>query len=37
VLTHRYRVGVRKQNIAEQVARSPKDVELRDVEIGKGI
>ncbi len=37
VLTHRYRVGVRKQNITEQVTRSPKDVELRDVEIGKGI
>lgn len=37
VLTHRHRVGVRKQNISEQVVRSPKDVELRDVEIGKGI
>lgn len=37
VLTHRQRAGVRKQNINEQVTRSPKDVELRDVEIGKGI
>ena len=37
VLTHRHRVGVKKQNIAAQVARSPKDVELRDVESGKGI
>lgn len=37
VLTHRQREGARKQNIAEQVARSPKDVELRDVEVGKGI
>lgn len=37
VLTHRQREGVRKQNINEQVKRSPKDVELRDVEIGKGI
>lgn len=37
VLTHRRREGVRKQKIADQVARSPKDVELRDVEIGKGI
>ena len=37
VLTHRQREGVRKQNISEQVRRSSKDVELRDVEIGKGI
>jgi len=37
VLTHRHRVGVRKQNISEQIARSSKDVELRDVETGKGI
>lgn len=37
VLTHRQREGVRKQNINEQVTRSPKDVELRDVEVGKGI
>lgn len=37
VLTHRQREGVRKQKISEQVVRSPKDVELRDVEVGKGI
>lgn len=37
VLTHRRREGVRKQNINEQVTRSSKDVELRDVEVGKGI
>lgn len=38
VLTHRHRPGVRKQNISAQVARDPKEaVELRDVEIGKGI
>jgi NADH-quinone oxidoreductase subunit J len=37
VLTHRQREGVRKQNINEQVTRSSKDVELRDVEVGKGI
>lgn len=37
VLTHRQREGARKQSISEQVVRSPKDVELRDVEIGKGI
>lgn len=37
VLTHRHREGVRKQNINAQVTRSPKDVELRDVEVGKGI
>lgn len=37
VLTHRQRAGVRKQNISTQVTRSSKDVELRDVEVGKGI
>jgi len=38
VLTHRQRPGVRKQRIADQVARDAKDaVELRDVEVGKGI
>jgi len=38
VLTHRRREGVRKQNISAQVARDPKEaVELRDVEVGKGI
>ncbi len=38
VLTHRHREGVRKQNISAQVARDPKEaVELRDVEVGKGI
>lgn len=37
VLTHRRREGVRKQNISTQVTRSSKDVELRDVEVGKGI
>ena len=38
VLTHRRREGVRKQNISAQVARDPKEaVELRDVEVGRGI
>jgi len=38
VLTHRTRKGVRKQNIAEQVARSPEDtIEVVQVETGKGI
>ena len=38
VLTHRRRDGVRKQRIADQIARDPKGaVELRDVEVGKGI
>ena len=38
VLTHRRRPGVRKQVIANQIARDAKDaVKLRDVEIGKGI
>jgi len=38
VLTHRTRPGVRKQRIADQVARHPDDtLEIRKVEIGKGI
>jgi NADH-quinone oxidoreductase subunit J len=38
VLTHRRRVGVRRQNIAEQVARSPGDtIEIRKVPSGKGL
>ncbi|MDA0676011.1 MAG: NADH-quinone oxidoreductase subunit J [Proteobacteria bacterium] len=38
VLTHRRRVGVRRQNIARQVARSPADtIEIRKVPSGKGL
>ncbi len=38
VLTHRQRGGVRKQSIAKQVARRPKDgVELVKVQFGQGI
>lgn len=38
VLTHRRRDGVRKQKIHNQVTRDAKEaVELRDVEVGKGI
>ena len=38
VLTHRRRVGVRRQNIARQVARSPADtIEIRKVLSGKGL
>ena len=38
VLTHRRRTGVRKQSIADQIARSAKEsVEVRDVPTGKGI
>ncbi|MCK0070995.1 MULTISPECIES: NADH-quinone oxidoreductase subunit J [Kordiimonas] len=38
VLTHRTRPGVKRQNIAEQVARRPEDAfELVDVEVGKGV
>ncbi len=38
VLTHRRRPGVRKQVIADQVARRPHDtIEIRKVETGKGI
>ena len=37
VLTHRQRVGVKKQNIGNQLARSADDVEVRKVEVGKGI
>ncbi len=38
VLTHRRRPGVRRQRIADQVARRPEEcVEVRKVEPGKGI
>ncbi len=38
VLTHRRRPDVRRQRIADQIARSAKDnVEVRDVPTGKGI
>jgi NADH-quinone oxidoreductase subunit J len=38
VLTHRRRVGVRRQRIGDQIARSAKEsVELRDVPTGKGL
>ncbi len=38
VLTHRQRIGVKKQNITEQLARHPNNsVEVRKVEVGKGI
>jgi len=38
VLTHRDRPGVKRQNIATQVARRPEDAfELVDVEVGKGV
>ncbi len=38
VLTHRQRPGVKRQNIAKQVARRPEDAfELVDVEVGKGV
>ncbi|NQV44324.1 MAG: NADH-quinone oxidoreductase subunit J, partial [Rhodospirillales bacterium] len=38
VLTHRQRPGVRKQAIADQLARHPEDtVEMRTIEPGKGI
>lgn len=38
VLTHRRRAGVRRQRIADQIARSAKEsVEVRDVPTGKGI
>ena len=38
VLTLRHRVGVKRQNIAEQVARDPaKAIEVREVESGQGI
>ena len=38
VLTHRRRGGVRRQNIADQIARRAEDtVEVRKVEVGKGI
>lgn len=38
ILTLRHKIGVKRQSIAEQVARQPKDaIEVRDVESGKGI
>ncbi len=38
VLAHRTRPGVKKQNIAEQVARTPAGaIELKKVETGKGV
>jgi len=38
VLTHRRRTGVRRQRIADQLARRPEEtVEVRQVETGKGI
>ncbi len=38
VLTHRKRPGVRKQRIADQVARKPEDtLEIRKIESGRGI
>lgn len=38
VLTHRQRPGVKRQNIAAQVARRPEDAfELVDVEVGQGV
>ena len=38
VLTHRQRPGVRRQDIARQVARRPEDtIEVRKVPSGKGI
>ena len=38
VLAHRTRPGVKKQNISEQVARTPEDsIEIKKVETGKGV
>lgn len=38
VLTHRQRVGVKKQNISDQLARrAEQSVEVRKVDVGKGI
>jgi len=38
VLTHRKRSGVKKQRIADQVARRPEDtLEIHEVESGRGI
>jgi NADH-quinone oxidoreductase subunit J len=38
VLTHRAREGVRRQNVAKQVARRPAEtIEIKKVESGKGI
>ncbi len=37
LLTHRRRTGVRKQVVADQVARNASSVELRKVQTGRGI
>ena len=38
VLAHRTRPGVKKQNISEQVARTPEEsIEIKKVETGKGV
>lgn len=38
VLTHRRRAGVRRQDVASQIARRPKDtIEIRNIPSGKGI
>jgi NADH-quinone oxidoreductase subunit J len=38
VLTLRHRTDVKRQNIAEQVLRNPKDaMELKDVKPGQGL
>lgn len=37
LLTHRRRTGVRRQTIADQVDRSPRSVELRKVQSGRGL
>ena len=37
VLTHRRRTGVKRQRIADQNARGTDTVEVRKVEVGKGI
>ena len=38
VLTHRFREGVRKQKISQQVSRRREDsVEVVDVPVGKGV
>ncbi|CCG41355.1 NADH-quinone oxidoreductase subunit J [Magnetospirillum molischianum] len=37
LLTHRRRSGVRRQSIADQVERTPRSVELRKVQSGRGL
>ncbi|MDE2447297.1 MAG: NADH-quinone oxidoreductase subunit J [Alphaproteobacteria bacterium] len=37
MLTMRHRTGVKRQVIADQVARSPKDVVVKDVKSGEGL